>query len=575
MRNDRRKPRYFAAMLMICLAVMAGAQVQKAPLTRPEDNAPDWWKHAVIYEVYPRSFQDSNGDGVGDLKGITERLDYLRSLGVDTIWISPMYPYAQVDFGYDISNYEAIDPQYGTMADFDELVRQTRLRAMHVILDAVMNHTSDQHPWFVESRASRTSAKRDWYVWADGRNGGPPNNWTSGFGGSAWELDPKTNQFYYHNFYKQQPDLNWRNPEVHQAMESMLRFWLDKGVSGFRLDAILTLFEDPSLKDAKLLGGTTPYGEPRVDHSQQNNLPEVHGVLRDLRHLVDKYPGHPVLIGEDYLTTPEKLHELYGAHEDELQLPMDMQLGFIDKLDVARFRKAISDSEDGLGGNQPLFVFDNHDKHRSWDRYGDGIHNDAIARIIATILLTTRATPMLYEGQEIGMTTSTPTRREDVQDPIGIRGWPAVKGRDGERTPMQWDSSKNAGFSTAAKTWLPVAINFRQVNVASEAADPKSLLNWYKSLLALRRSNIALRDGETTIFANDPDVLAFARTASSVSVLVLNNFSNHGVDYRLSDGKAAGRRLLSSAGAEARDGQVVHLPPYAVWVGELSVSTKP
>jgi alpha-glucosidase len=486
-----------------------------------------------------------------------------------------MYPSPQVDFGYDISNYEAIDPQYGTMADFDDLLRQTKLRGMHLILDAVMNHTSDQHPWFVESRSSRTSPKRDWYVWADGLNGGPPNNWTSGFGGSAWELDAKTNQYYYHNFYKQQPDLNWRNPEVRQAMESMLRFWLEKGVSGFRLDAILTLFEDPTLKDAKLLGGTTPYGEPRMDHSLQNNLPEVHGVLRELRQLVDQYSGHPVLIGEDYLTTPEKLRELYGMHNDELQLPMDMQLGFIDKLDVARFRKAISDSVHLLGGNQPLFVFDNHDKPRSWDRYGDGVHNDAIARIIATILLTTQATPILYEGQEIGMKTSVPTLREEVQDPIGIRGWPAVKGRDGERTPMQWDGSKNAGFSTAAKTWLPVAANFRQVNVASEAANPDSLLNWYKSLLALRQASVALRDGETIIFDNEPDVLAFARTAPSVSVLMLSNFSNHGVDYRLPDGKIAGRCLLSSVDAQARAEQVVHLPPYAVWVGELSDSTKP
>jgi alpha-glucosidase len=546
----------------------AFAQTQGHP--GPAADGPDWWKHAVIYEVYPRSFQDSNGDGIGDLKGIAKRLDYLKGLGIDTIWLSPMYPSPQIDFGYDISNYEAIDPQYGTMADFDELVRETRRRGMHIILDAVMNHTSDQHPWFLESKSSKTSPKRDWYVWADGRNGGPPNNWTSGFGGSAWQLDPATNQYYYHNFYKEQPDLNWRNPEVQHAMESMLRFWLDKGVSGFRLDAILTLFEDKSLKDAKVLGGLTPYGEPRVDHSQQNNQPEVAGVLRDLRRLVDSYPGHPVLIGEDYLTTPEKLRALYGAHNDELQLPMDMQLGFLNELNAEKFRQAIADSVDGLGGNQPLFVFDNHDKPRSWDRYGDGVHNAAIARIVATVLLTTHCTPMLYYGQEIGMKTSTPTSVDQVKDPIGIKGWPTIKGRDGERTPMQWDAGPDAGFSTAAKTWLPLADNYRSVNVATEQDDPGSLLAWYKRLLALRKGNAVLRDGETEVLPVQDNVLAYVRSAPKLRVLVLSNFSANAVDYRLPAGRSAQPPLLVSEGAHAASATVVHLPAFSVWVGPIA-----
>jgi len=550
----------------LCLSLAVAARGQSTPQIH---NAPDWWKHAVIYEVYPRSFQDSNGDGVGDLKGITQRLDYLRTLGVNTIWLSPMYPSPQVDFGYDISNYEAIDPRYGTMADFDELVRQASKRGMKVMLDAVMNHTSDQHPWFLESRSSRNSPRRNWYIWADGHNGGPPNNWTSGFGGSAWQYDPLTRQYYLHSFYKEQPDLNWRNPEVVAAMKSMLRFWLNKGVSGFRLDAILILFKDPSLSDAKVLGGTTPYGDPRIDRSQLGNRPEIHGVLRQLRELVDSYPDHPVLIGEDYLTTPEALRKLYGPDHDELQLPMDMQLGFINQLSVPKFSAAIRDAATGLGGNQPLFVFDNHDKPRSWDRYGDGIHNAAIAHIIAAVLLTTHATPLLYYGQEIGMKTATPTRREDVQDPIGIRGWPKVKGRDGERTPMQWDASGDAGFSTAAHTWLPMEEDYRTVNVATEEADPSSLWHWYQSLLGLRSSDAALRDGDTQVLAGNDEVLAYLRSTPKEHVLVLCNFTSHDVDYVVPGTGVPGTPLLATPDAKNTTQKTVHLPSFGVWVGQL------
>jgi alpha-glucosidase len=413
MKGSRFADVVLLTVLAACFCTASSA-IGQQPAAAVADS-PDWWKHAVIYEIYPRSFQDSNGDGVGDLKGIIQRLDYLHSLGVDTIWLSPMFPSPQVDFGYDISNYEAIDPQYGTMADFAELIRQTRQRGMRVILDAVMNHTSDQHPWFLESKSSKDSPKRDWYIWRDGRNGGPPNNWTSGFGGSAWEYDAATKQYYYHAFYKEQPDLNWRNPEVVKAMQSMLRFWLDKGVAGFRLDAILVLFEDPTLADAKVLPGKTPYGDIRIERTQLNNLPEVHTVMRELRKLVDSYPGHPVLIGEDYLPKPEQLKAMYGPNHDELQLPMDMQLGFINELSVPKFARAISDAANELGGNQPVFVFDNHDKPRSWDRYGDGVHNTQIARMIAAVLLTTKATPLMYYGEELGMPTTPPTRREDVQ----------------------------------------------------------------------------------------------------------------------------------------------------------------
>jgi alpha-glucosidase len=261
-----------------------------------------WWKHAVIYEIYPRSFQDSNGDGLGDLNGITQRLDYLQDLGVDAIWIAPIYPSPQVDFGYDISDYQDIDPQYGTLADFDHLLAEAKRRNIRVVMDAVLNHTSDKHPWFVESASSRTNSKRDWYIWRNGKGPGkPPNNWLSTFGHSAWQYSPKTDQYYYHYFYIQQPDLNWRNPEVEQGVFSMLRFWLDRGVAGFRLDAVPTLFEDPSLQDEELMAGRNKFGDPNELTKLQENLPEVHGVIRRMREMINGYPDDRVLIGETYL----------------------------------------------------------------------------------------------------------------------------------------------------------------------------------------------------------------------------------------------------------------------------------
>ena len=257
-----------------------------------------WWKHAVIYEIYPRSFQDSNGDGIGDLNGITQRLDYLQALGVDAIWISPMYPSPQVDFGYDISDYENIDPQYGTLKDFDRLMEEAKKRNIRVILDMVLNHTSDKDKWFIESASSRKNKKRNWYVWSDGKPGPngtpvPPNNWVSLFGGSAWEYMPQTKSFYYHKFYKQQPDLNWRNPEVEKAMFGVMQFWLDRGVAGYRLDAIPTLFEDPQQRNEPATGGTNAQGDPNLDHIYTDNLPEVHDVMRRMRAMVGKYPDLP------------------------------------------------------------------------------------------------------------------------------------------------------------------------------------------------------------------------------------------------------------------------------------------
>jgi alpha-glucosidase len=543
-----------------------------APLVRAASADEIWWKHAVIYEIYPRSFQDSNGDGIGDLNGITQRLDYLKDLGIDAIWIAPLYPSPQIDFGYDISDYQGVDPQYGTLADFDRLVAEAQKRNIRIIMDAVMNHTSDKHPWFIESASSRTNPKADLYVWHDGKGTGkPPNNWLSIFGGSAWQFDPQRSQYYYHRFYIQQPDLNWRNPKVEQAMFNMLRFWLDKGVAGFRLDAVPSLFEDPSLKDEKVLPGANAYGDPNLESKLQDNLPEVHGVIERMRAVINTYPDNRVLIGETYLPNVMELDKWYGgAKHDELQLPMDMLVGFEDKLNAAEFRRRINDAETKLNGNQPLFVFDNHDNPRTAYRYGDGVHNKAIDQMLATILFTSHATAMMYYGDELEMPTTPPASKEQVKDPIGIKGWPAEKGRDGERTPMQWDSSTSAGFSTNPNTWLPVAPDYKQVNVEAESQDPNSMLNWYKKLIALRRSNPAIHDGDMKMLdTGNPQIVAWTRKASGgETVVVACSFSPEAETVSL--GKMHAKTLAASGDApEHIDLNAVRLGPYGSLIAEV------
>jgi alpha-glucosidase len=573
------------ALFLVGVLIGAGPPARCQEPARPPrsqaaaaPSASQWWKHAVIYEIYPRSFQDSNGDGIGDLNGIDQRLDYLRTLGVDAIWIAPMFPSPQVDFGYDISDYESVDPQYGTLADFDHLVADARQHGIRVILDMVLNHTSDKHRWFIEARRSRSSAKHDFYVWNDGRIGArgehlPPNNWISLFGGSAWEYVPEVSQFYYHKFYKQQPDLNWRNPAVEHAMFDVMRFWLDRGVAGFRLDAITTLFEDPQLRNEPATGGSNAQGDPNLKNIYTDNLPEVHGVIRRMRRMVDEYPDARVLIGETYLPNTRELDKWYGgARHDELQLPMDMLVGFLNKLDATAFRQRLLELQTQIHGSQPLLVFDNHDNVRSWDRYGDGVHNLEIAKVIATLLLTSKATALLYQGQEIGQSTATPKRVEDVRDPIGITGWPREKGRDGERTPMQWDrSNPQAGFSTNPRTWLPVQASYDTVNVHTELEEPNSLLNWYRDLIRMRRENAALREGRTVMLdKNNPNVLSYLRMAADgEAVLVCLNMTSRSQTVSLAESTAAAwttaiaspQPISVPAGAHT-----VTLPPFAAWV---------
>jgi len=577
-----------------------------APYRSYAQSTGPWWKHALIDELYPRSFQDSNGDGIGDLNGITQRLDYLEKLGVDAIWIAPMYPSPQVDFGYDISDYEDVDPQYGSLNDMQRLIEEGRKHHLRIILDMVLNHTSDKHQWFIESSSSRTNPKHDWYIWSDGLPADapgatayqrkyvhdgkiPPNNWTSLFGGSAWEWVPAMHQFYYHKFYRQQPDLNWRNPEVEKAAFDQMKFWLDRGVAGFRLDAIPTLFEDTQLRNEPEVGGINAQGDPNLNDMYTNMLPEVHDVLRKMRALIDSYPDDRVLIGETYLPDTKELLKWYGGEKhDELQLPMDTLVGFHTEgggpssgnvtLDVQHFRQYLTEMETALGSNQPLLVFDNHDNPRSWDRFGDGIHDTAIAKIIATMLLTTRATALMYYGEEIGMTTQTPTRKEDVKDPIGITGWPKEKGRDGERTPMQWTSGPQAGFSTNARTWLPIASDYKTVNVEAESQAENSQLTWFRRLVALRRDNPSLRDGsERMLDVGNTGVLAWVRSASEAkSVVVLLNFT--GAQQTVTVNIRSSGKASDSARALATDDKHLEgsrslkqltLAPFASYVAEV------
>ena len=562
-----RKPAWVLGCVFLSLWFLIACAQNSNKGVDPEH--PEWWQHAVFYEIYPRSFADSNNDGVGDLKGITSKLDYLKDLGVDAIWISPCFPSPQVDFGYDVSDYENIDPMYGSMTDFDMLSREAKKRGIHIILDFVVNHSSDQHKWFLDSKSSRTSEHRDWYIWRDGKGPGqPPNNWNSDFGGSAWQFDPTTNQYYYHYFYTQQPDLNWRNPAVKDAMFDVTRWWYKRGVSGFRLDAVDTLFEDPNLHDNPVTGGINPYGDPYEEKKYTTKLPEVHEALRGLRKVTDEYNG--VLIGETWTANIAELNKYYGESNNELQLPMDFLFTTVNRLSPAEFRKQIAAVNSASGW--PTFVISNHDIVRSYDRYGDGQHNDQIAKLMAGLYLTLRGTPILYYGEEIGMKTTPPTRKEDVKDPIGRTGWPKEKGRDGERTPMQWDESANAGFSTAAP-WLPVPPTAKTHNVADESRDPESVLVFYKNVLKVRHTNKALLNGSyVPLNENDQNVLSYLRAYGDQAVLVALNMSGaeQRVNFDISQRGFSTAKSLVATGKSSVQGDVVTLEPYGVFIGQLS-----
>ena len=553
------------ASLLVCLGTSLAAENRLAP------DGHEWWQHAVFYQVYPRSFQDSGGTGIGDLRGLTSRLDYLQELGVDALWLTPCFPSPQVDFGYDVSDYQDLDPQFGTLQEFDAFIAAGRQRDLRVVLDLVLNHTSDQHPWFLEAKASRRSPKRDWYVWRDGKGPGlPPNNWLSLFGGSAWTPEPATGQSYYHYFYQQQPDLNWRNPEVRTAMLDVTRWWYRRGVAGFRLDAVDVVFEDPRLRDNPVLPGRNPFGDPNMTNRFNYKLKETHGLLRELRKVADEFGA--VLIGETYADSTAELKAYYGNGRNELQMPTGHLLAMADSFSAPEFRRRIAATE--AVKFWPVWVLGNHDLVRVLSRYGDGRNPDAIAKVLGALQLTLRGTPILYYGEELGMENNDPARPEDVKDPLGRLGWPLAKRRDGARTPMQWDAGPAAGFSTGTP-WLPVPASAASRNVAVETRDPDSILNFYRRLLALRKGNRALLDGAyRDLTPEDPNLLCYLRSTRDEAVLVVLNLSPQ--PRNLPAGLAP--RGWSAAGAKALLHSGVALPaaglpetlgPYGVLIAAL------
>ena len=496
---------------------------------RPDDLGAAWWREGVLYQIYPRSFQDSNGDGVGDLRGITSRLDHLNgradSLGIDGIWISPFYPSPMADFGYDVSDYCDVDPSFGTLADFDELISAAHDRGIRVIVDLVPNHSSDQHPWFIESRSSRSNPKRDWYVWADPKpDGSPPNNWRSAFYRrqiSAWSLDPTTGQYYLHSFLPEQPDLNWWNPEVREAFDGILRFWLDRGVDGFRIDVAHRMARDPELRDNPDYGLElgVPLAHWTDDQAPRDeDWPEVHEILRRWRTILDQYEAR-MAIGEVWILDPRRMIGYYGQNDDELNLAFNF--AFLRAPWTANaFREQVELFERLLPtGAWPDYTLSNHDNPRAVSRYapgGDLTRGRRRGRLAALMLLTLRGTPFLYQGEEIGMADGPvpPERIVDVAD------------RDPERTPMQWDASANAGFTTG-DPWLPVNQETATVNAAVQHGDPGSMLALFRTLIGLRRSSPALRRGsyQTSDAATD-DVFAYIRELGAERWFIALNFAD-------------------------------------------------
>ena len=554
---------------LLVLAAVSTAQSQPKPV---DSEGHQWWQHAVFYEIYPRSFADANNDGIGDIPGITSKLDYLRWLGVDAIWIAPMYPSPQVDWGYDVSDFYNVNPEYGTLKDMDDLIANGKQHNIRVLLDFVMTYTSDQNPWFKESRSSRTSPKRDWYIWRQGQGPGqPPNNWTSSFGGSAWQYDKATDDWYYHYFYAPQPNLNWRTPEVEKNMFDVTRWWYKRGVAGFRLDAVDVMFVDPQFRDNPVVGTEkNAFGDPVEREIYNKNQPELHGVLQRLRKVADEY--NAVLIGETWTNDIAQLRAYYGEKHNEVNMPMDFMFTMVNKLSPDEFRRQIA-WVDGSGG-WPVYVLSNHDIQRVYDRYGDGVHNDQIAKLMASLYLTLRGTVVMYYGEEIGMENNDPKRPEDVKDSRGKLGWPKDKGRDGERTPMQWDSQENAGFSTVAP-WLPVDARYKEYNVETEKQDQNSILNHYRRLLSMRHTNRALLDGSyIALDENDADVLSYARSYKGENVLVVLNMSSAPRHVKLdleSKGISAhsAKTLLASfdVPGTVSTGDIT-VPAFGSWIGE-------
>jgi len=514
-----------------------------------------WWRDGVLYQVYPRSFMDASGDGVGDLEGIRQRLDHLQWLGVDGIWISPCFPSPMADFGYDVADYCDIDPLFGSLADFDRLLAEAHAREIRVVLDFVPNHTSSEHPWFRESRASRSSAKRDWYVWRDpAPGGGPPNNWLSIFGGPAWSWDEATGQFYLHSFLAEQPDLNWRNPEVVAAMHDVLRFWFERGVDGFRIDVIHRIAKDPELRDNPVHSPAHGYGGQQ--HLNDENHPDVHEMVRGLRRVADAYPER-MLVGEVYLLDPALVAPYYGRG-DELHLAFNFSF-LRSPWEAAAFRREVERFLALIPAEGwPDFVLSSHDAPRHASRYDHPRLGEARARLAAAMLLSLRGTPFLYYGEEIGMRNGE-IPEDQLQDPLARTLHPRLS-RDPERTPMQWQPGPGGGFSPV-RPWLPLAANADQRNVALQRKDPDSLLHLYRRLIALRRQHAALsRGGFQALPAPEP-VFAYQRAGGPERALVALNFGESPVRPRLPAASVSGGLRTQPGAALPERAEALELAP--------------
>lgn len=484
-----------------------------------------WWRDGVIYQVYPRSFADGNGDGLGDLPGIISKLEYLHDLGVAAIWLSPIYPSPDADFGYDVSDHCAVDPRYGTMQDFDNLVVKAHQLGIRVVLDVVMNHTSDQHPWFQESRSSLGNPKRDWYLWRKNKN-----NWKAIFGGPGWTLDEQTGEYYFHMFLPEQPDVNWRNPELRKAQMAVFRFWLEHGVDGFRLDVFNAFFKDEQLRDNPTRFGLRAFD--RQEHIFDIDQDELFSFLKELRNMLDEYP-HRYSVGETFLSERGKaakyvgnnlLHAAFSFDFTSLEILFPWNPGWIS-------RQVMKREEYFQSERWPTTVMSNHDVQRAADRYSKN-EDDSQAKLAMALLLTLRGTPFLYYGEEIGM-RQLKLKHSEIMDPPGKRYWPIFKTRDGCRSPMQWNANQYSGFSEV-KPWLKVHQDYLTRNVETQKLDPDSIFHLTRSLIALRKATPALTRGSyVPVMSDSRHVLAFLRETVDQTILVILNFSRKQVRVNL------------------------------------------
>jgi alpha-glucosidase len=518
-----------------------------------------WWRGAAIYQIYPRSFADSNGDGIGDLPGITQRLDYVAGLGVDAIWLSPFFTSPMKDFGYDVSDYCGVDPVFGTLADFDALVARAHALKLKLMIDQVYSHSSEQHPWFLESRSSRDNPKADWYVWADAKpDGSPPNNWQSVFGGPAWQWDSRRGQYYFHNFLAEQPDVNLHNPAVQDALLDVARFWLDRGVDGFRIDAINFTMHDPELRD----NPPAPVGGKRTrpfdfqQHLYNQSHPDIVKFVERLRQVTDSYGGRFTLaeVGGDHPLTEMRA---FTSGDERLNSAYGFDFLYATELTPALVARVAEDWPDNAGW--PTWAFENHDAPRAISRWSDDCHRETFARTKILLLSALRGSIILYQGEELGL-PQVDVPFEQLQDPEAIANWPHTLSRDGARTPMPWSSAEpNLGFSKGAP-WLPAGDNHRALAVDRQGSDAQSLLHFTQACLELRRARAALHHGSMNMIEAGEQLLVFDRSDGGERLRCSFNLSDRPVAFR-----ATGKTLISCGTID--DGA---LAPYAALIEEIA-----